>query len=80
VAKAPRPAKSLFPFVGDFGEHDVFLSFKGIFDEISDLQRQGNLFLGREQANDVIQRFFQHNVYLSFFCGHVSLSAIYHNE
>jgi hypothetical protein len=39
MAEASSSAKRLLPFLGDFGEHDVFLSFKGVFYEISDLQR-----------------------------------------
>jgi hypothetical protein len=46
MTETPSPAKGFLPFLGDFGEHEIFLSFKGVFDEVSDLQGQGYLLLG----------------------------------
>src|SRR6266545_4683850 len=73
MAETASPAKGLFPFLGDVGEDDVFLGIKGVFDEVSDFQRQGNLLLGGEASDAVIQRLFQYYAYPSFFCRHFIL-------
>src|SRR6266508_4113361 len=73
MAESPSPTKSLLPFLCDFGEHDIFLSFKGVFDEVSDLQRQRNLLLVGQASDAVIQRLFQYYVYPWVFCRHFIL-------
>src|SRR5258705_3344842 len=70
MAETASPAKGLFPFLGDVGEYDVFLGIKCVFDEVSDSQRQGNLLLGGQASDAVIQRLFQHYVYPWIFCRH----------
>ena len=34
---ARESAEAFFPSLGDFGQHDIFLSFKSVFDEVSNL-------------------------------------------
>jgi hypothetical protein len=44
----PRSTKGLFAFFRDFGQDNVLLSFECLLDEVSNLQRQRNFFLGRQ--------------------------------